>query len=348
MVLKILIVGSFYDANTSHDVATFADACRELGSALARAGATVMVGSAHGHTADRYVVEGVASVEGRHKVEIMLPVEEEDSWHDSLAELGGRLDITVRRLQGTWSVETVRQVLGSDGVIIIGGRKRTAQAAYIAEAFYKPVVSIASFGGAARDHWPILEPYYRRLPRSGDRLAATYDHWVQGNSQIVVQTMKELIERKIFGGDRKLALALIPAGVVALLATWALLFVYSPKPYALTIFVMLCASSLLGTILRGALRYVRDTTAYYSQAQITAELSAGLILAFGLYMMYLIGGFTATGKFEFIDLLNQRQDFARVAIVVASLGLAAGLMIERMAMRLEHYLTAMVSDSDVR
>jgi hypothetical protein len=128
-----------------------------LGRAFAEQGLETILGSAEPHTADGFVLDGIASVDGRHKVMVLLPAERLDTWGD-IAKFDGRVDISVRRLQGTWSVESVWQILAADAAVVIAGHRRTAQMAYMAPALERPVVAIPSFGGGAREQWPMLQP----------------------------------------------------------------------------------------------------------------------------------------------------------------------------------------------
>lgn len=77
--MKVLIVGSVHYEGAEAVREQFVTACKELGVALARAGIEIVVGSDSPNTADRYIVEGMSEVEGKHRVWIFRPGQEEDT-----------------------------------------------------------------------------------------------------------------------------------------------------------------------------------------------------------------------------------------------------------------------------
>lgn len=77
--MKVLIVGSTHGKFKESDRSSFEQACRELGIALASAGVEIVLGSDGANTADRYVLEGAATVKqkGKHRVWMLRPESQE-------------------------------------------------------------------------------------------------------------------------------------------------------------------------------------------------------------------------------------------------------------------------------
>src|SRR5215813_3331131 len=107
--MKVLIVGSTHNEPTKSTRDAFITACREIGAALARAKIEIVIGSASPNSADRYVLEGVASVEGRHKVWILRPNSRDTPLQHDIDEFGQRIEVVQKRLQGSWSAGRVPQ-----------------------------------------------------------------------------------------------------------------------------------------------------------------------------------------------------------------------------------------------
>jgi hypothetical protein len=168
--MRVLIVGSTHGKVNESMRDAFIEACRELGAALARARVEIVIGSDSVDTADRYVLEGVATVEGQHRVWILRPDSEETPFAEQTAALGKRVEFIYKRLRGPWSAGRVPQIQAADAVLLIGGAGGTLTSGYVAPALERPVLAIASFGGAAAELWPHLEPYYNRLGELSHRV----------------------------------------------------------------------------------------------------------------------------------------------------------------------------------
>lgn len=195
MAMRVLIVGSLHFDGSKAVKPGFESACRDLGAALATRGHEVVVGSASEKTADRYVLEGIGSVAGDHRVFVYRP-----SAHDSLDKfvrlgLGSNVLLSYHRAEGTtWATGRSSQIQVSDGVIVIGGGRSTLEVRYMAPVLGKPVVAIASFGGAAAqfEESPTREvsngqeirvvrgPWSSRLPE--EVLNLLEDMWLRGSA----------------------------------------------------------------------------------------------------------------------------------------------------------------------
>lgn len=114
----------------------------------------------------------------------------------------------------------------------------------------------------------------------------------------------------------------------------------------LVIFLLLALSAILGTSLRTLLSSLLDDNPPLNWNIIIIEMSAGLILALGLSLIYLVEGFTVTGKFEFVSLMSNRSDFIRISIFMSLLGLAGGFLIEKTSDFLRTRLSQVLDNID--
>jgi hypothetical protein len=344
--MKVLIVGSTHDSVVASMRDEFMAACRELGAALAQAGIDIVVGSDSTNAADRYVIEGMVTVAGRHRVWMLRPDCGETLFADRLAEVGGRIEVFQRRVRGSWSAGRVPQILAADAVLLIGGAGGTLTAGYVAPALERPVVAIASFGGAAAKLWPDLEPYYNRLGELSHQVGNLRERWKPNNAELAVRVIQELIKRRVFKTKPRLPIGIYMGCLVLCLIAWVYLFSNPLVHASYSFFSMLGLAGLLGTVLRNNLRMVFDPTATFSWNELLIEVGAGLLLGFSLALLYLVGSLTVTGKTEAILIPDSTEAFQRVAVVMTLLGLGGGLMIEQAANRVRSWFVERLASSE--
>lgn len=337
--MRVLIAGSSRSINGDSEKQAFISACKDIGAALARAGMEFVVGSSSSNTADKWVIEGAATVAGTHRVffyriddesEPQIPVDDNNS---------GKFLVTYRRLRGPWGGARVSQIDAADCVLIIGGAGGSTQVAYAAITLQKPVIVVASFGGAGNDMWSQLEPFYEKLVSTKDLYGHLHEKWQAGNENIVIKVLHELVKRRLFRRTRHSANFTPLLLNIALFSLWVWLFVQPPEPWQASFFALLAASAFLGSSLRGALRAVLDPADTRTSEALIAEFSAGLVLAFALALLYMAGSFTFTGSAQAITRARNIDDYQRIAVVMGLIGIAGGWLLERVAERLTGIFT---------
>lgn len=346
--MKVLIVGSLHHDRAESAKGAFVAACKEMGAALARAGFEFVVGSTSPNTADRWVLEGAASIEGTHRVFVFRPDDGPTPKLPADEAAKGTFIVSYRRLRGPWAGGRVAQIQAADCVLMIGGARGTAQVGYSAMALEKPVLAVACFGGSAADTWTQLEPFYDRLSVTREQVGNLREEWQAGNDEIVVQVLGELLRRKIFTRKRLAADALPLLLNTGLFAIWVWLFVAPPEPLQASFFALLAVSAFLGTALRGSLRSVVDPAEGRSRSGLIAEFSAGLLVAFALALLYLAGSFTFTGGFRVSSPSSTSpiDDYQRVAVAMGLFGVAGGWLIERVAQNLTNWFSSRLPGAD--
>jgi hypothetical protein len=335
--VKVLIVGSL-DHLKSEDRQSFIAACKDIGAALARAKFEFVVGSSGDNTADKWIIEGAASVEGDHKVCVFRPEHGSTPSMPFTGDTKGRFHANYTRTSGLWEDGRVLQIQAADCVLIIGGAEGTSQTGYSAAALEKPVVAVASFGGAAANMWNNLAPFYKRLSKTREQIGYLREDWQSGNEAIIVKVLTELVRRRVFSRNR-LGTELSPLVLnLALFIAWVLLWVAPGSHRQESFFALLAVSAFLGTSLRGSLRMMVDPAESRTRSALIAEYSAGLVLAFALALLYLIGSFTFTGNFEAIKNGQTLDAYQRVAVMMGLFGIAGGWLLERVAESLTGWL----------
>lgn len=145
------------------DPALFAEACRAIGERLARRGHSITVGSQEEQAADRHVVDGYIAawsvspsqhacinvLDGIHSDQ---PLFTERRREQTTARLfrGGP---TSRPRPHPRAAEKLVAIRDADAVVAIGGLQDTYTAGIGAIVASKPVVPIATFGGASLELW---------------------------------------------------------------------------------------------------------------------------------------------------------------------------------------------------
>lgn len=329
--MKVLIIGSSRGLVGDRE-AEFREACRQIGAALAESGMGVVIASESLRVADRWVVEGVKEVADRPTVILIRPNDYETPFLDGLA--ASKIKLISRRVRGSWLGGRVPLILEADAVLLIGGGKFTLNTGYMAAALEKPVLAVGSFGGAAKTLSNELQPYYLELGPVSSDIGALGGRWSDGCAALVVSALKELVRRGAFRTKPRLPFGLYMGLMMLCLATWVGMFNLHPQvlPYSYSLFIILGVAGLLGTMLRNNLRLVFDPTARFSWNELVIEVGAGLLLAFALALLYLVGAVTIKGSAE-VMFPTGAAEFQRVAVVMTLLGLGGGLMIEQAADR---------------
>lgn len=351
--MKILVVGSTEYTGGKEVQGPFVEACKQLGASLAKANHTIVVGSDREQTADRHVVFGANEVEGRHKVLVIRPTSGATPFDGDRANLT-KIDFSFRRSRGSWAVGRIYQIQEVDAVIMVGGGRGTAQVGYTAPALKKPVLAIAAFGGAARDTWDeYLEAEYAQLGFFdhnffGGKLANLSERWDPSMADLVVSTTKALVERNPYRLEKEMPQTVMVVLPVLLYGAWIGLFVNPIDGWmSECFFALLIVSALLGTGLRTALRVLREVRPRISVRRVLNEGVIGLLVAFGLSLLYLAGGVTITGGMKFVSVIDKDLlEFQRIAVTMSILGFAAGLLIERAAEQLIRRLENVLTEED--
>ena len=178
------------------------------------------------------------------------------------------------------------------------------------------------------------------------------ESWESKNADLAVDSIKELVRRRIFETKPRLRLAiymfLLLAYMLLLLAclfAWVFLFANPLEQRIYSFFAMLGVAGFLGTILRNNLRMVFDPTASFSWNELMIEMGAGLLLGFALALLYLVGSLAITGEATKFLVSPENEDFQRISVVMTLLGLGGGLMIEQAADRVRGWFTERLTSS---
>jgi hypothetical protein len=136
------------------------EACRAIGHRMAEKGHSIVVGSQEEYSADRHVVRGMLEEFERRKppdprIEVIEGLDKAGplySLERASEKYGGIIRPRVPPAQGPWPREAAKimSVRASDVILTIGGLNATYIAGVAALAANKPVVPIATFGGASR------------------------------------------------------------------------------------------------------------------------------------------------------------------------------------------------------
>ena len=335
--------------------------CKALGAAIARKKHTIMVGVPDwsqlrlGRTVANYIIKGASEVPdmGEHKIIFYAPQEPEPpdttaDVADTLRELDHlpNIDIDERFLgRGPWSAAMIPDVNEADVVILIGGGEGTATIGYAAYSLNRPVVAITYFGGAARDISEnlLFGDYIRYQERYGivaEELRSLQVEWFaedgspdaletnRSNADSVVILSEKLIRKFREASIRARTILTTTMGyLVAFMGLWLVVFLY-PNLISTRVafFVLLFLSAVLGTGLRTLVSYQEGRIAQLTLVDLGIDVTIALIVAFGLALVYFVGGISFTGSIVVLDSAADSK-FASIAISMSLLGLAAGYLV---------------------
>jgi hypothetical protein len=270
---------------------------------------------------------------------------------DTLQELKKLPNIQIEELLEGGGASKARQipyVADVDAVILISGREGTASIGYAAYSMRKPVIAITSFGGAAESiAHEVLIDYFTLYTEQGyittDQIRDLDAYWDKDidknreNAEKVVELTEKLVEAyNLSNKSTTKILRGITGGSVILLAFWLLLYMSSARcttasfcgTYVnIAFFMLLYASALLGAGLRSLAAYQKNKEEPLNSLDFNINAAISLLIAFGLALIYLIGGISFTGKVVVLGTGAEGQAFATVAVSMSLIGLAAGYLV---------------------
>jgi hypothetical protein len=228
----------------------------------------------------------------------------------------------------------------ADVVIVIAGGSGTVGIAYSTRALNKPVLAIPSFKGAAKEIWDIsLHDYETRYGVTPAEIEALREAWGGAAADAVVRVAEKLVKRNPFRSNGPQVALLCFA--LALFALWLTLFLrFFGLPNDLTFFLLLGIAALAGTALDTSLRLRQGEVTQVTARDLLLGATTAILLAFGLSLLYLVGGIILTGKYV---TLGSPEDFTRVAVSMSVLGLAAGFLLDPTAENLRRRLGELTS-----
>ena len=179
--MRVAVFGSWREGQkqlrTRGSYADFVSACAAIGKALAQRRQIAIVGGESPNTADTHVVTGIvdeanASSIETELIEVIRP-DDDSGAYEQLASAHPKLFIFHSRSWGRWAEAHLVALDQADTVLTIGGGGGTLHVGLAAIIARKPLVPIASFGGASTKLMQALEirgavadiPEYRALNR---------------------------------------------------------------------------------------------------------------------------------------------------------------------------------------
>jgi hypothetical protein len=276
-------------------------------------------------------------------VELLLPREAESPY--ATREDYPNIQWSEQRIDVPWNFSHILRPRYSDVVIALGGGYGTRQTGFVAPAFERPMVPVYSFPGASEQLWS--EAVQRTFETAGvpgetvQRIGQRDDHMAQA----VVEAAEILVRNNPYVTPAPRAILALIVGVLLIIALWLTLYAY-PTLFGqmiISLFVALGLSSLLGTTLRFGLRMLEHGKSFVLGHQVLVELLVGIVVAFGLMLVYLSAGVIMTGgTLEIKD----PADFHRAVLTTSLLGLAASLLLEKATERLRNALGQRLGEVD--
>ncbi len=341
----------------------FQAACRALGAAMVRRGHEIVVGVPDWpmlrkrETVATFVVEGANSVtpeNGKtHVVNFYGPIEHEPRDRtprvtDSLRELRALPNITIDQIplgSGGSKARTIPNVNQAKVVLLVSGQEGTESIGYAAHSMEKPVIALTAFEGAASriSDQVLKKEYTAKGYLTMDQLSDLDVSWGPSKEENekkadrVVEIAEALVDAVSKSGKRTSAiLGLTAIGLVLLFPAWLAIFLSANGcssaqlcgSYAdIAFFALLYISALLGAGLRTLASFRKNWEQPLTALRVGTDLAISLALAFGLALIYLIGGISFTGKVVALKTGADGDSFATVAISMSLLGLGAGYVL---------------------
>jgi hypothetical protein len=342
--------------------AQFSAACKALGEAAADHNHTLKVGVFRwddlrtGRAVAGHIIEGASKSlpqkpnTVKHKIIFyrprdLEPVDTTKEITDTLHEYQElpNIDLSYCYLgKGALSASIIPDVDDAAAVVLIDGHDGTAMIGYAALLMKIPIVTITSFGGSAQSIFDdVVYEDYERCIKQNDKitendlqaLGVTWSDQKDDkdnlkNAQNIISFAEKLVNAITLSNKHAMRILGLTVGyLIAFLLLWVALFLKRiDLATDINFFFLLFIASILGTGLRTLASYQQNKIAKLTYIGIGIDLTIALVLAFGLSLIYLIGGISFTG--EMVDLSSIKdKTFASNAVSMSLLGLAAGYIV---------------------
>lgn len=337
--MRVMIVGSTsYESGTKERV-NFENACQQIGRAIANAGDVLVAGSDRESTADLYVFRGFISIDKHREVIVVRPEDGKTPFEEERLQH----NIVYSRRKGPRASARVYQVLQADVVLAIGGGPSTLLVAQTAISLERPVLAIPCFQGSSKEIFADFEREYRNLANAANEMSVIKESWSEQHPDAIIRLLKILSRENPFVLFRIWPTLTLFTVSLLLLSAWLYLVQVPTLSFLTNVFGILVISVWMGTALRYGLRQLTNPLSKMSFRLILNHASVGLILAFGLTLVYMMGGLGITGSWEFL-LLSSAEDLLRVSVILSILGLTAGFLLEASANRLRSSLSQFIEE----
>ena len=334
--MKILIVGS-----TDNCTSLYKQVCHNIAEGLSKKH-EIVIGSDRDTTADYYIMEKLSSTNTKKNITIYYHKGKNKPFsEDAKVKKCTKANIKYEKLGEDWDVARTPQIVYSDVIIIIGGGEKTKKVIELAQSLGKNIIPIPETGGEADNHW---------VNFSANNIAYKDDltnlsNWDEKKS---IQSIENFLKKTINSKSEFSQIGIVPllcvgGSVLMLITFWILLFFQKiTLDMTLSLFIVSFISSILGVSLY-AITNILDKKVLETKEVFIIRPIAGLLITFGLVILYLASTFTVNGSFDSFSTLNENGNYHRIGITFSLLGLFAGLMTEKAIINLKKKLSMMAN-----
>jgi hypothetical protein len=232
----------------------------------------------------------------------------------------------------------------ADAVIVLDGSAGVQQVAVAAYSLDKPLIPVTSLGALPRELYAdLVGPEYENLRDRGeipaDALQAVRAPWSTDAADMeknlnaarqIVRLAESLVAVNVRAARQNTTTLLATVGLTVLLPImiWVRAFTLpSVQEQNWSLFFVLFLSVLPGVGLRTLVSYQQGSTARLTWQGILVDVAVAMAIAFGLALLFLIGDIVYSGELTVNFSEGADDEFARVAVIMSVLGLAAGYLV---------------------
>ncbi len=344
--------GGFDKAKFDKVQKEFAGACMAIGAALVRAGHTIHIDIPSWKKlreqiiAVPYIVEGIKKEKIKTQAYEIVLYQPQDTEPrppdtpnivDTLAELMAPLADNPSNIKWTQRMfisdrDFFINMRDADAFILIGGGYGTNLTGQTAAYLGKPVVALTAFGGAAQQSFElVLSGIYRDLNVKSSNMVALTQPWDEDpeknreSANKVVEFADELyyaMHRRLVPGEQTLRSFLLLMPIA--LGLWVLILIGIQSMMAAIAYILLLTlAAVLGTGLRLLTSVNSKNAPPFTFSFVWTQITLSILVAFGLMLVYLIGGISFTGNFIELGVGGN----SAIATGLSVVGFAAGFLL---------------------
>jgi hypothetical protein len=330
--MKVLVSGSIRGIDPGLRERVIA-AAGELGTRLAAAGHTLIVGSENPDDVDPHVVAGFLSNQNKAKVEVHLVKSAAPCYvgNDAVKCLWHRYD--------DWDVTVLEVVRGhADSVVVIGGAKGVIQAGIAGWMLGRAIVPIAGFGGGASVVWGYGSSDRRRFyfdALTDEEIDQLNGPWTTSTAATVVEQLSrcaEYAKRAVVPFRVRLG---VSVAVLVTLMLWVLLLAAPllgwPRDATdgsggirfLLLLGSVCSAGAFGALVQ-TMRGIRAGQATAPPSVFTDAI-LGVAAGFLMAALYMLAQIAINGT---LDPPKDAANYARVTLIVSMCSVFASLYLD--------------------
>jgi hypothetical protein len=319
-----MIAGSTLSKNST----TYNTICKNIANTIVSEKFEVVLGSERDNTADKKIIDTLISLNKKVKVTMYYHDNKPKPFFNDGNVQKSKIDIQYRKLKGDWSIGRAQQINDSDAVIIIGGSTKTNDIIDMCKNLNKLIIPIPceESQSASDNYW---DEFKNKYNNSFTQINAI-ENWTKGSPKQISKFIKREVQLSKY--DAIALSQLIPYIIIVFLAVLLWFLIISQKIVIIddriSIVCLTFISSFLAVNAENTFQITHNHYINLKEFLLIKPLHAMLVSTL-LIIVYITSAYSINGDLSiFLTKLSEEDNYIRIALSLALLGMLAGLKSE--------------------